>query len=460
MAYTIDNLLRFPAEPPHPTPVPEFNPGQRPADTGVWGSHDPAIYHDPVSGHYYTYCTGAAARRSDDLITWTTLGKVVDDPPPESQAIVGGNSIWAPDIIKVGNEYRMYCSNSSWGVRQSAIFLAVADNAEGPFHPRGVVVATSEDAPCNAIDANLIEDAQTGEQYMVYGSFWGGCHMIQLDPETGLSATEGVGWCVACRPQWVDCAIEGPYIRYNPDTGYYYLFVSYGSLQTDYNIRVGRSRNIKGPYYDANGRCMTDMDDNTNEVGYLLAAGYQFEGGQSWMGPGHNSVLHDFDNQWYLVCHIRPQNFKAAGISTMHIHKLYWTADGWPVASPEQYAGEETQPIPASALTGCYERIKLHPDIPQGILHSVPMELREDGSMTLGSLLGHWEWLDDTTALLCYGNTAETVKTAVAWDWELWRPTVVLTGKDQMSVGVWAKQIPGEPTPTPAMGQYANHLRL
>ena len=31
MAYTIDNSLRFPAEPPHPTPVPEFNPGQRPA---------------------------------------------------------------------------------------------------------------------------------------------------------------------------------------------------------------------------------------------------------------------------------------------------------------------------------------------------------------------------------------------------------------------------------------------
>ncbi len=457
---TIVSEVRYPDEPPHPTPLPEFKSGRKPTEMGLWGSHDPAIYHDPVSGHYYTYCTGGVARRSDNLIHWTTIGNVLDPPPEESQAIVGSAAIWAPDILKVGDEYRMYCSNSTWGVRQSAIFLSVSDNAEGPFHPRGVVISTSEESPCNAIDANPVVDVETGEQYMVYGSFWGGCHMIRLNPETGLAAEDGVGWCVARRPQWVDCAIEGPYIRYNPDTGYYYLFVSYGSLQTDYNIRVGRSRNVKGPYYDPNGRCMTDLDDFTNEVGMMIAAGYQFGSGQSWMGPGHNSVLRDFDGQWYLVCHIRPQNFKAAGISTMHVYKMHWTPDGWPVVSPTVYAGEVEQEIPASALVGRYERIKLYPDIPQGISHSDPMELRADGSLSVGSVQGHWEYVDGTTAMLCYGATVEVVKAAVAWDWELWCGTVVLTGKDQKAVCVWAKQVPGEATVAPELGEYANRLRV
>jgi len=49
--------------------------------------------------------------------------------------------------------------------------------------------------------------------------------------------------------------IEGPYIQYSPDTGYYYLFLSFGGLTADggYNIRVARSQNPDGPYYDAEG---------------------------------------------------------------------------------------------------------------------------------------------------------------------------------------------------------------
>ncbi len=62
--------------------------------------------------------------------------------------------------------------------------------------------------------------------------------------------------------------------------------------------------------------------------------------------------------------------------------------------------------------------------------------------------------------MLCYGATVEVVKVAAAWDWELWRGTVVLTGKDQKAVCVWAKQIPGEATVAPELGEYANRLRV
>ncbi|OPJ64418.1 arabinan endo-1,5-alpha-L-arabinosidase [Clostridium oryzae] len=444
MAEFKDCKIEFPSKPPVPVTKPVFAQGEKPKEPdkmSLWGSHDPAIFHDPVSGNYYTYCTGAIARRSADMITWENIGKVVENPPKESFDWVGDNGIWAPDIIKMGNEYRLYCSNSTWGVRQSCIFLAVADNAEGPFIPRGCVIKTSEDSLVNAIDANLIKDEETGDIYMTYGSFWGGCHIIKLDKETGLAAEEGIGKCIACRPKWVDCAIEGPYIRYNPDTKYYYLFVSYGSLKSDYNIRVGRSIKVTGPYYDVNGRDMTDLDDYKNEVGYMIACGYHFNDGQGYMGPGHNSVLRDFDNEWYLVCHIREHDFKVPQISTMHIHKMLWTPDGWPVLNPQCYAGEKTQLIGKELIAGEYERIKLVPSIPQGVINSVPMTLEQDGRFTCCSINGHWEYIDGTTISISYGNTVETYKVTPAWDWQLDERTLAITGKDQYGVAVWGKKL-------------------
>ena len=74
--------------------------------------HDPAIFYDEVSGNYYTYSTGAICQKSKDLVHWQEIGKVVERPPQESVEWTGSEDIWAPDIVKVGKEYRLYCSNS------------------------------------------------------------------------------------------------------------------------------------------------------------------------------------------------------------------------------------------------------------------------------------------------------------------------------------------------------------
>lgn len=275
----------YPKQPPKESAKPDFKEKKEKREdcTGLWMTHDPAVYWDEGTGYYYIYCTGAICQRSRDLIHWEKIGKVVDNPPQESIDWVGGNDIWAPDVVKVGDEYRLYCSNSSWGVRQSCIFLAVADCPAGPFIPRGCVLKTTDEMPVNAIDANIISDYRTGEQYMVYGSFWGGCHVLKLDVKTGLAGEEGIGHCVARRPKWMSGAIEGPYIIYNRDTDFYYLFVSYGSLKSDYNVRVGRSRDILGPYLDYNGNDMVADEDADNTIGNLIFCGYRWNTGQAYM---------------------------------------------------------------------------------------------------------------------------------------------------------------------------------
>lgn len=431
---------------PAPKPLPPKE-GESPAPLlahNLWFTHDPAIYHDPVSKDYFLYCTDAICLRSKDMITWETIGKVVENPPEEAFQWTNSNAIWAPDIVKVGDEYRLYCSNSSWGVQQSCIFLAVSHNPAGPFIPRGIVFQSSKDMDVNAIDANIIEDHKTGKQYMVYGSFWGGCHIVELNKETGLSTAKPgeTGICLARRPLWTDGAIEGPYIIYHPDTNYYYLFVSYGSLKSDYNIRVGRSRCITGPYLDHNGRDMTDLSDDDCTLGYMVSCGYKFDDDPvGFMGPGHNSVLHDFDDEWYLVCHVRPHNFKGGEPSTLHIRKMLWNDAGWPIVSPEIYSGEKLQPVNKELIYGDYERIKLITQVPQGTLTSVKMSLFPDGTGFLAdSIRIHWDLRDDTTITISYAKTTEELKVIAAWDYENWKPTLCLTGTDQKNVCIWAKK--------------------
>lgn len=433
----------YPSEPirpvAHPTEEEMRNRSPLP-ENSLWFTHDPAIYRDPVSGDYYVYGTDAQALKSSDLINWKRLGKVVPEPSADAQEWTGSKAIWAPDMVKVGDEYRLYCSNSKFGVQRSSIFLATSKTPDGPFEPKGSVLKTNDTSPVNAIDANIIEDVENGKQYMVYGSFWGGCHIIELNKETGYAKEEGIGKCLARRPKCFDGAIEGPYIIYNPDTEYYYLFVSYGSLHNDYNIRVGRSKCVTGPYLDHNDRDMTDLNDDDCTLGYMIACGYKFDNAQGWMGPGHNSVLRDTDNRWYLVHHVRPHNFKLGDISTMHIRQILWSDDGWPLASPEIYSDEKAQPVTTDMIPGYYEKITLVPTIPQGISNSVKLELYPDGRMLCFSVKGRWELQDEYTLKITYGNHTELLKLLPVWDYENWKPTLAFTGITENHVCVWGKK--------------------
>ncbi len=405
--------------------------------------HDPAIYEDPVTGKFYIYGTGAQGFVSSDLVHWKSLGTVVEGVLTESREHTNSDAIWAPDIVKVGDEYRLYCSNSSWGVRQSAIFMAVADSAAGPFVPKALVHKTNNtDSSVNCIDANIIEDAVTGEQYMVYGSFWGGIRLLKLDKTTGLALEgQGEGICIAVRPQWNEGAIEGPYIIYHPKTQYYYLFVSYGSLKCDYNIRVGRSKCITGPYLDYNGKEMTDISDDSCSVGLMVSCGYRYLTGQAYMGPGHNSVLLRENGDMFLVSHIRKLAFNTdPGPGLLQIRKMIMTPDGWPIAMGQPYNAETLLVVRDELLLGDYERIELRPTIPQGVSHAHPMKLLPGGRLEMASVIGTWERVGECEMKLSYGPITEFVHFEKGLDKEMNRTTVVMCGLTSKGICTWAKK--------------------
>jgi arabinan endo-1,5-alpha-L-arabinosidase len=63
------------------------------------------------------------------------------------------NALWAPYIILVGTELRLYYSLSSNTCKLSAIGLATATNPEGPWTDKGVVVTSN----CSAQMTNVID---------------------------------------------------------------------------------------------------------------------------------------------------------------------------------------------------------------------------------------------------------------------------------------------------------------
>ncbi|MBP3908499.1 MAG: arabinan endo-1,5-alpha-L-arabinosidase [Turicibacter sp.] len=440
--------LKYPKEPPK---VHLYQGGLRETlmleekEWKTFNCHDPHIFKDEQTGCYYVYSTdlgkpGIHIRKSPDLIHWDYLGTGFEKGVPEeankwSQA----QGLWAPDIIKVGDEYRIYYSASTFGSQQSCIGLGVAKHPEGPFEHKGLVIKTTNEAPVNAIDANLVVDHKTGEQYMVYGSFWGGIRIIKLDSTTGLTAEDGFGIPLATRPrEMVDTAVEGAYIRYNKQTGYYYLFVSYGSLASDYHVRVGRSKCITGPYVDYHNVEMTTINDKPNDIGLKITSGYKFGDSEGWYALGHNSVLNDEGN-WYLVHHTRPEI--APKWPYLQVRKMVWTEDGWPLVCPCPYSGESSQQISKEAIIGIYDRIEFNVDDPHLVTPSVKAYFKQDQTCLIGNMSGTWALEGEQRLVIRYGEEEERHQVLTAWDFENWKPTLMTTGLNSKGICCWMKQI-------------------
>jgi arabinan endo-1,5-alpha-L-arabinosidase len=330
--------------------------------------HDPAIVAD--GSRFYVFSTGRGipVRASDDLFTWKLAGHVFDAPPAwAARQYPRSRGQWAPDVHFVpsavnpataragaadrpGGEFRLYYAVSTFGTRRSAIGLATSPTLD-PSRPdyrwrdRGAVIHSDDADDFNAIDPNLVIDA-AGRHWLVFGSFWSGIKARRLDPATGLlSADDTKLYALASRPD-AGGAIEAPFVVRHD--GFYYLFASFDlccrGVRSTYNVRVGRSRSVTGPYVDVRGREMLAGGGTL----VLCSAGHV-------RGPGHNAILQTGDGRGdFFVHHFYDADHN--GRPAMQIRPLLWTEDGWPlVGEPitEPPAGETiTGPLAEEPITG------------------------------------------------------------------------------------------------------------
>ena len=293
--------------------------------------HDPAIIKDGDTFYLFSTRAGIAVRCSKDLVAWRLCGDVFAHLPGWAVTDVPGlRGIWAPDISYFNGKYHLYYSASTFGSNRSSIGLATnqtLDPASNRFRweDQGKIISSFVTDDWNAIDPNIVIDEE-GEPWLSFGSFWSGIKMRKIDPATGkLSSKDTKLYALASRRRSAELpgAIEAPVIIRS--RGYYYLFVSFDfccrGINSTYNIRVGRSKRVTGPYVDREGRDMM-------EEGGTLVIG----GGDRWRGPGHCAILQDKQGE-KLVYHA--YDATARGVATLRIAPITWDSADWPtIKSP------------------------------------------------------------------------------------------------------------------------------
>ena len=291
----------------------------------IMNVHDPVIIKQ--DDWYYLYSTGVGIpiKRSTDLQDWRIArgGPVFQRMPEEaSEYVTGADSIWAPDISYYNDKYHIYYSISTFGSNRSAIGLVTNktlhyDDDDYDWVDEGIVIKSDNSDSFNAIDANLVMDTDRNP-WLAFGSHWDGIKMIRLDYETGKPSTaDDTLYSLASRAVHPR-AVEAPFIIYRDD--YYYLFVSFDQccqgIRSTYNVRVGRSESISGPYTDRDDVPM--MEDGGTQITFTTTR---------YRGPGHNAIFSE-DDQDYIVYHA--YDAVQGGIPTLRISAIEWDEDGWP----------------------------------------------------------------------------------------------------------------------------------
>lgn len=277
---------------------------------------DPTVIH-AEDGFFYLYATenirNVPIYRSSDLVSWTFLGTAFTDTTRPTFEPNGG--IWAPDINYIDGKYVMYYSMSVWGGEQTCgIGVATARTPSSHFTDMGKLFRSNEIGVQNSIDPFYIEDG--GKKYLFWGSFHG-IYCVELSDD-GLSLKNADNPSLQ---KVAGTAFEGTYIYKHGD--YYYLFASIGSccngLNSTYQLVVGRSESLTGPYVNKQGNSMLN-----NAYSLVVGSSSRF------VGNGHCSEIVEADNGYdWIFFHGYDTQMPESG-RVLLLNKISWDRAGWP----------------------------------------------------------------------------------------------------------------------------------
>ena len=290
-------------------------PAQAPALDGEPYIHDPStiVLSD---GKYYTFGTGAGGLMSEDGWTW------------HSGAVRPGGGV-APDIIKIGDRYWVSFATGGGGMsgghasKIHTMWSKTLDpkSPDFGFHDDTIVASSDGIEDCDAIDPAFLLDPTDGRLWLSYGTYFGYIRLVELDPKTGKRIPGN-------QPVNIAIDMEATAMMYRD--GWYYLLGTHGTCcdgaNSTYNIRVGRSRKVLGPYVDNMGIQLLKGGGKL-----VVAASGRF------VGPGHFGRLDLGDGVEKFSCHYEA-DLDRSGRSVLDIRPLLWK-DGWPVGGDNFWGG-------------------------------------------------------------------------------------------------------------------------
>ena len=300
---------------------------------GSSGSHDPSTMIKDGT-HYYVFSDGQgiSGLTTTNLRNWSTTSVVFPGSPPAwtTNSVPGFTGyFWAPDIAYFNGRYNLYYACSIFGTINSAIGLVTTPSLVSPVwtdqgkviqsNPNFATNATTDLTSYNCIDPSILVDTN-GTVWLAFGSYSDGILVMQIDPATGkrITPTSPITKIANNGPVFFSNTTEGSCIYQRGQ--YYYLFLNFGGccagVNSTYNIRVGRSTSVTGPYLDHNGVSML------NGGGTM-----QLESTGRYIGPGHAAIMNDNGTNWFTYHYYDGNN---NGAATLGLNRIFWTPDNWP----------------------------------------------------------------------------------------------------------------------------------
>lgn len=285
-------------------------------------------------GYFYMYPTNAECEvgdrgitfdrgpifKSDNLREWTWAGSVFADNPNEGLWGSPNAGVWAPSVIKIGDNYNYYYSLSSWGDSNAGIGVATSKTPYGPWTHYGKLLDSNMTGINNSIDPQVV--IENDIPYIIWGSFFGiACTQLTddgLELFYGEYVKDHITMIIEKNVEQMDINVnyEGSYIIKKGD--YYYYFGSQGTCcsgaASTYRVKVGKSKSLFGPYLGSDGE-----DIIHGSFGDLVVGP-----SDEVAGVGHNTVIQDYAGDYWLVYHGYDLNGEHKDERQLYIDKLLW----------------------------------------------------------------------------------------------------------------------------------------
>ncbi len=283
---------------------------------------DPSVIYVPGDG-YYAFGThdefsptinNIQVCKSADMINWSEPEGALTEPPVWAKTC---NKYWAPQIVKVGNEYRLYFAAEPDTKDGMCLALAVANEPHG-FTDVGKPIAQLPGSTYRMIDPCFFYDAKSGKNLLYYGSAHEPISVVEIDND---------GYSVISKPIDVlqpkpgvkfESLREGAFVTYQKKYDRYFLWVSGDNTWVE------------------NGYAVTVFwSDDPQKEFQPIPNNLVLKPNEHWDSPGQNCIITDaVGTDWIIYHAVDPQDRFIKGTTRfkrkMCTKRVWYDEEGWP----------------------------------------------------------------------------------------------------------------------------------
>jgi arabinan endo-1,5-alpha-L-arabinosidase len=314
-----------PAPTSGPTPIPTPGPDEFANPIIDRDFPDPDVLK--VGDVYYAYATNSAGKniqtaKSTDLVTWELLDDAL--PLQPAWAALNFGLIWAPEVTTWddGETFTMYFTARDTASNKQCIGVATSDKPEGPFKPDEEKAFICQPDQGGSIDASSFKD-EDGSQYLLWKNDGNCCGQdtwlyLQKVATDGLTLEGEPARLIKQDQAWEGNLIEAPTLwKHNSK---YYLFYSANNYAgVDYAAGYAVADTITGPYTKPLRQPVLATDMQTAAA----------------LGPGGQDIVIDKDGDTWMLYHSWDPSVSYRRVM---LDELVWEGETPVVKGPDKLA--------------------------------------------------------------------------------------------------------------------------